>query len=356
MPSKRKTISRGRPNRRNSNKHHPKHFAQVYWPYLPIIAVVVAGMIFGGVNPQSRVNNPATLAYATEMGVSALLSNTNQQRASNGLGPLTINSKLNASAQAKANDMVAKDYWSHNTPAGQEPWIFFDGAGYVYQKAGENLAYGFDTSYKTVEGWMNSPSHRANILDGSYSEVGFGFANGSNFVGTGEETIVVAHYAKPYVSVSPPPVAPVAAPSAKPQSLPAQTDSGNGADVAAQPVAEAQPETEPSAEAEAANSPVSDERYNQPITSDNPVPNDTVSTNITRLQSITRGKAPWSAFLLSAVAITLVVLWLIRHAILVKRFLMQGEHFVAHHPVLDLFVVLIAALAVYLSQSSGVVL
>lgn len=359
MSSKRKTLKRAVPNRRNSNKHHPKHFAKVYWPYLPIIAVVLAGMVFGNVAPQTRVDNPATLAYATEMSVSALLSATNQQRANNGLGALTVNSLLNSSAQAKANDMVAKNYWSHNTPSGQEPWVFFDAAGYEYSKAGENLAYGFGTSGETVVGWMNSPSHRANILDTMYTEVGFGFANSSDFVSTGNETIVVAHYAKPLHASSPAPApaptpAPAPAPQSKPQSLPAQAE--KSVEQPAETPAQAEEQIEQTGSDVAQPTGVPAERYNQPVTSDAPVPDDISSTNITRLQSITGGQAPWSALIVSIGAISIVGLWLVRHAVLVKRYALKGEHFVAHHPVFDLLVVIVAALAVYLSQASGVVL
>jgi len=344
MATKRKTVRKPTKSRKKV-KQHPKHFAKVYWPYIPMIAVVVAGMLFGGVNPRSNVNNPATLAYSTEMSRGGLLSGTNTQRANNGLSTLTINSKLNSSAQAKANDMVARDYWSHNSPSGEEPWVFFDAAGYAYQKAGENLAYGFNTSADTIVGWMNSPSHRANILDANYTEVGFGFANSENFVGTGNETIVVAHYAKPlnYVPPPPPPAPATSTPSSSstPQSLPASETVA---------IAEEEPEPEP------VKQPLSEDRINQPITSDSPVPDDAQSTNITRIQRLTGGSAMWSALAVSAVAFVVVVIWLIKHAVLVKRFVLYGEHFVAHHPLLDLAVVIVAAIAVYLSQSSGVVL
>lgn len=362
MPTKSKATKKRSTSQtiKKAKTQHPKHFIKVYWPYLPVIALVVGSLIFGSISPAARTNNPATLAYATEMSASSLLAATNQERANNGLGPLTINSKLNSSAQSKANDMVARDYWAHNTPDGQEPWIFFDAAGYQYQKAGENLAYGFATSSATVTGWMNSPSHRANMLDSGYTEVGFGFTNGPNFVSTGNETVVVAHYAKP-LNVTPPPPAPAPAPAptpaqSKPQSLPAQ--SSNPTPAPAPPAAE-QPAPEPALtedvatpSAEQNNAPASD----QPITSDAPVPNKTVSTNITRLQQLTNGKAPWSALVLSGITLAVVVIWLIKHAILVKRFVLHGEHFVAHHPILDVLVVLIALAAVVLSQSSGVVL
>jgi hypothetical protein len=70
--------------------------------------------------------------------------------------------------------MAARDYWSHNTPDGQTPWSFITAAGYNYQTAGENLAYGFSTASDTVTGWMNSTEHRANILNGKFKELGVG--------------------------------------------------------------------------------------------------------------------------------------------------------------------------------------
>jgi hypothetical protein len=322
---------------RKPQKQHPKHFLKVYWPYIPILLVVTFSMIFGSVIPRSQTDQPATLAYSTEMGTGNLLSGTNAERTSRGLVALTINPKLNSSAAAKAADMRDRDYWAHNTPDGQEPWIFFDAAGYNYQKAGENLAYGFGSSSATITGWMNSPSHRDNMLDASYTEVGFGFVNSPDFVNTGEETIVVAHYGKPVNAPAPQPVA------AEPQSLPASNlTPAVPAEIAATPEPEPQP--------------LDASRINQPISTASPVPNDTPSTNITRLQQLTNGDAPWSAVALSIGALAIVVIWIVRHALLVKRFVLYGEHFVAHHPLLDLVVVSIAAIAVYLTQSSGVVL
>ena len=151
---------------------------------------------------------PQVLSYATNTSTGGLLASTNVQRTNNGLSGLTLNSKLSQAAQAKANDMVARNYWSHNTPDGQEPWVFISNAGYDYLAAGENLAYGFATSEDTVTGWMNSPGHRANILNSNYQEVGFGMANSSNFVSNGEQTIVVAMYGKPVAAPAPTPEKP----------------------------------------------------------------------------------------------------------------------------------------------------
>lgn len=135
------------------------------------------------------------LAYASNMTISDLLKATNASRAEQGLAPLTLNNSLNTSAQLKANDMVAKNYWSHNSPDGIQPWYWFDKANYAYSIAGENLAYGFSTGKEVEAAWMNSPTHKANVL-GDYEDVGFGIASSANFQGNAN-TVVVAHYGKP---------------------------------------------------------------------------------------------------------------------------------------------------------------
>src|SRR5688572_11912371 len=117
-------------------KHEHKH----YWPYIPVLLLVMATFLVSLAQPAQR---RGVLAYATDMSASGLLVATNGQRASNGAGNLQINSSLSNAAQAKANDMVAKNYWSHYGPDGTEPWTFITNAGYSYIRAGENLAYGF---------------------------------------------------------------------------------------------------------------------------------------------------------------------------------------------------------------------
>src|SRR5690349_13631924 len=72
----------------------------------------------------TKATNTHVLAYATEMSRGNLLSGTNAARSANGLGGLSLNSLLNSSAQAKADDMAAKDYWAHVAPDGTQPWYF----------------------------------------------------------------------------------------------------------------------------------------------------------------------------------------------------------------------------------------
>ena len=97
----------------------------------------------------------------------------NVKRAENGQSFLTINQELNQSAQLKANDMIAKDYWSHDDLTGASTWHFFGEGGYSYKKAGENLAKCYNTAESAVNAWWNSPTHKANML-GQFNDVGFG--------------------------------------------------------------------------------------------------------------------------------------------------------------------------------------
>lgn len=130
----------------------------------------------------------------TEQG---LLDGTNAVRITAGLPALTLNKQLTASATAKCKDMTLKDYWAHNDPQGREPWHFIDESGYIKQAAGENLAYGFSDNKGVIDGWMNSPAHKANLLDTRYQDIGFGICRSDNFVKSGKQTIVVQHFGQP---------------------------------------------------------------------------------------------------------------------------------------------------------------
>lgn len=96
----------------------------------------------------------------------------NERRTIEGKKPLTTNTELRESACAKADHMLANDYWDHISPEGVTPWTFIKKAGYDYKEAGENLARGFKDDTKLVQAWMDSPTHRANVLDSRFTEQG----------------------------------------------------------------------------------------------------------------------------------------------------------------------------------------
>jgi hypothetical protein len=286
------------------------------------------------------------------MSIQGLLDGTNSQRINNGISALALNGVLDNAAQAKANDMAARDYWSHNTPDGQTPWTFMTAAGYSYQLAGENLAYGFATSSDTITGWMNSPGHRANILNGGYTEVGFGIVDIPNYQGTGPETLVVAFYAAPANAPAPAP-APTPAPvasnnSSTPVASNGDASSGSGGAEAAQP------ESSPT---DANSDTVT------PTSTTIIVPSNTELKNIqepeqqhvTRSQILTAGKAPWSSLAVAIIGATAIALFLVRHGIAWHKVIRRGEQLILHHPILDLVFASAAVLAVILSHSAGVI-
>jgi len=124
-----------------------------------------------------------------------LLNKHNEKRLEANLPMLTINDKLSASAQMKAEEMLKADCWSHYCPEGKSPWEFFNSAGYNYIYAGENLAEGFYSIDVLMNAWMNSQSHKDNILNPNFAEIGFGLAYG-NYQGNENNAIVVVHFGK----------------------------------------------------------------------------------------------------------------------------------------------------------------
>lgn len=175
-----------------------------------MLASIGGGMALSQYSRTHQPAQPAVLAYATALTADGLLQQTNQQRSNNHQEPLYINSKLTQAAQAKANDMVARNYWSHNTPDGKQPWDFIKPTGYQFTGAAENLAAGYPDNAAVINGWMNSPGHRENILNANYREVGFGYANSPNYNGQGQQTVVVAMYGEPAGPFTPPAPAPAA--------------------------------------------------------------------------------------------------------------------------------------------------
>ncbi|MEV0738840.1 CAP domain-containing protein [Streptomyces sp. NPDC050549] len=103
---------------------------------------------------------------------------TNAERAGAGLRPLAVDPLLAAAAQEHSTDMVARAFYSHTSPDGSQPWDRAAAAGSRRRTIGENIACGQRSPGEVVEGWMNSPGHRANILKPDFTHIGIGFAGG----------------------------------------------------------------------------------------------------------------------------------------------------------------------------------
>jgi hypothetical protein len=143
---------------------------------------------------------PRILGYAANISPERLIELTNQERLKNGLVPLENNSVLNEAAKRKAGDMFAFNYWAHNSPSGRTPWAFFKETGYYYLCAGENLARDFNDSEAVVAAWMDSPTHKENILNVNYQEIGIAVLNGT-LEGI-ETTLVVQLFGTPVTAVA----------------------------------------------------------------------------------------------------------------------------------------------------------
>ncbi len=109
----------------------------------------------------------------------ALVEMTNENRKASSLADLTVNPVLEIAAGLKADDMASKGYFAHYSPEGISPWYWMRIAGYKYQYAGENLAIDFYDSADVSRAWMNSPTHRANVLNGRYTEIGIAMRQGT---------------------------------------------------------------------------------------------------------------------------------------------------------------------------------
>lgn len=275
-------------------KHkHTKEYLKHYHPFLPLLVSITA-LLMIWLSPVRISQSGAVLSYATNIDQTGLLTSTNQERIKNNVSELTLNQTLSEAAEAKAKDMVARNYWSHNTPDGAEPWTFIAAENYNYQKAGENLAFGFADSSSTVTGWMNSDSHRDNMLDNAFTEVGFGWANSDDFNNSGPSTVTVALYATPAT-----------------ESNPIEPDGTNTQVLGA-------------------------------------------GKNISTLQLFT--SARWSLYAI-AIILGVTSMYLVHtHTRAVRRAIRKGEKFIIHHPFIDALVVCIAVICFLLLRAAGSIL
>jgi len=157
--------------------------------HLPVLSVMVfVFLLFHTSFSLLALSHPAVLGYSSQVTPAKIIELTNKEREKNGLGLLKNNSLLNEAARRKAADMFAFNYWAHESPAGRKPWDFFREVHYDYIYAGENLARDFYRSEAVVAAWMASPTHRENILNGKYQEIGVAVVDG---VLDGVETTLV---------------------------------------------------------------------------------------------------------------------------------------------------------------------
>lgn len=166
-----------------SNNHHPHFFRGESLAALGIAVLVLQALYLG----QTQIIFKQTDFLAAVL-PGALVSLTNEDRLKNGVGELEEDEALSRIAQQKAEDMATRGYFAHKTPEGHEPWWWLEQAGYRYKHAGENLAVNFSDSEEVEQAWMDSPTHRANIVKPVYTKIGIGVARGEY---EGEKAIFV---------------------------------------------------------------------------------------------------------------------------------------------------------------------
>lgn len=140
-----------------------------------------------------RVKKTASVSILTRTGI---VSQTNLQRKADGRIAFFENAKLHQAASLKVADMFSRQYFAHVSPTGESASDLVERSGYKYLSVGENLALGnFSDDKDLVEAWMNSPGHRANILDAGFTEIGIAAERG---IYEGEETwLAVQIFARP---------------------------------------------------------------------------------------------------------------------------------------------------------------
>ncbi len=148
---------------------------QILYGIFAVLATfcLVFGIAFFGTNQQTA------LASDHDETVQIIHNLVNEERTKNNLSPLSWNKNLATAAQTKTKDMVEKKYFAHISPVDGKKWSeFILSSNYDYKEAGENLAVGYTQPKAIVEAWMNSHSHRENILSPGFEEGGIAISVG----------------------------------------------------------------------------------------------------------------------------------------------------------------------------------
>ncbi len=141
----------------------------------------------------------STPARASEITPNNVITYVNLARESQGLPALVINTKLMQVAKDKLDDMIANQYFAHISPTGVSPWVWFQKENYDYHYAGENLAINFTSAESEQMAWMKSPTHRKNILDANYQEIGV--AVGTSLIDGHKSIVAVQEFGATFAGV-----------------------------------------------------------------------------------------------------------------------------------------------------------
>lgn len=175
----------------HKGNHYRPHLVRLHG----ITAVLILSLFIQLAYGYFSAGRIEVLGRVSDISASELVSGTNAERREQGLSELRTNEALSQAAFLKARDMFANNYWAHTSPGGTTPWKWLADAGYNYDVAGENLAKNYPTASATINAWMNSESHRENVLNDKYQDVGFAVVDG--MLDGRDTTLVVAYYGTP---------------------------------------------------------------------------------------------------------------------------------------------------------------
>ncbi|MDD5750513.1 MAG: CAP domain-containing protein [Candidatus Pacebacteria bacterium] len=162
------------------------------YAFFYLLLVLAALKIFGILFLWQFDNN----LFFADVSRAVLVDLANKERKDLGIGELAESPQLDQAALLKARDMLKNGYFSHQSPQGVSPWYWFGRAGYAYQFAGENLGIGFLDSLELHQAWNESASHKANLVNPVYREVGIAVLKG-DFQGNSGTTVVVQLFGAP---------------------------------------------------------------------------------------------------------------------------------------------------------------
>lgn len=177
------------------NKYEPHVFKTKNMLFILLLGIIITLVSYLGTFVIKNTNLLASIQTAF------LVDLANEDRVEQNVATLTINPVLVEAAQRKANDMATKGYFAHTSPEGLTPWYWFKDVNYNYIYAGENLAVNFTESVDVHKAWIASPTHKKNILDQRFTEVGIATADG--FYKGRKATFVVQMFGKPRASLLP---------------------------------------------------------------------------------------------------------------------------------------------------------
>ncbi|MEK7447530.1 MAG: CAP domain-containing protein, partial [Patescibacteria group bacterium] len=171
----------------DKNAHRPHAFRH-FMLSIYSLGLILSQLSFGAIQYTPVTPNPEQLKKD-------IFVKINEQRKGQTGTVFLENPLLSQAAQEKLQDMFTKNYWDHTSPTGEKAWVFIDKTGYSYTVAGENLARGFVSADGMVDAWMDSPTHKKNILDKNFRETGIAVGNG--IINGKSATVAVQLFSKP---------------------------------------------------------------------------------------------------------------------------------------------------------------